>query len=42
MNSGTNVAKEASDIVLIDDNFASIITAVRWGRNIYTNVRKFL
>jgi len=42
MNTGTNVAKEASDIVLIDDNFASIITAVRWGRNIYTNVRKFL
>lgn len=42
MNSGTNVAKEASDIVLIDDNFASIITAVRWGRNIYNNVRKFL
>jgi len=42
MNSGTNVAKEASDIVLIDDNFASIITAVKWGRNIYSNVRKFL
>ena len=42
MNSGTNVAKEASDIVLIDDNFASIITAVRWGRSIYDNVRKFL
>jgi P-type Ca2+ transporter type 2B len=42
MNSGTNVAKEASDIILIDDNFASIITAVKWGRNIYTNVRKFL
>lgn len=42
MNSGTNVAREASDIVLIDDNFASIITAIKWGRNIYTNVRKFL
>ena len=39
---GTEVAKEASDIILLDDNFASIITAVRWGRNIYTNVRKFL
>jgi magnesium-transporting ATPase (P-type) len=36
------VAKEASDIILLDDNFASIITAVKWGRNIYTNVRKFL
>ena len=39
---GTEVAKEASDIILLDDNFASIVTAVRWGRNIYTNVRKFL
>ena len=39
---GTEVAKEASDIILLDDNFASIITAVRWGRNIYSNVRKFL
>jgi len=39
---GTEVAKEASDIVLLDDNFASIIVAILWGRNIYTNVRKFL
>lgn len=39
---GTEVAKEASDIILLDDNFASILTAVKWGRNIYTNVRKFL
>lgn len=39
---GTEVAKEASDIVLLDDNFASIITAIKWGRNIFTNVRKFL
>jgi P-type E1-E2 ATPase len=39
---GTEVAKEASDIILLDDNFASIITAVRWGRTIYINVRKFL
>lgn len=39
---GTEVAKEASDIILLDDNFASIVTAVMWGRNIYTNVRKFL
>ena len=35
----TKVAKEASDIILLDDNFASIITAVKWGRNIYENVR---
>ena len=40
--SGTEVAKEASDIILLDDNFASIVTAVRWGRSIYMNVRKFL
>jgi len=39
---GTEVAKEASDIVLLDDNFSSIITAIKWGRNIFTNVRKFL
>ncbi len=39
---GTEVSKEASDIVLLDDNFASIVIAVKWGRNIYVNVRKFL
>jgi len=39
---GTEVAKDASDIILLDDNFASIVTAIKWGRNIYTNVRKFL
>jgi P-type E1-E2 ATPase len=40
--SGTEVAKEAADIILLDDNFASIVTAIKWGRNIYSNVRKFL
>jgi len=40
--SGTDVAKEAADIILLDDNFASIVTAVKWGRNIFTCVRKFL
>jgi len=40
--SGTDVAKEASEIVLLDDNFTSMVTAVKWGRNIYANVRKFL
>jgi Ca2+ transporting ATPase len=39
---GTDVAKEASDIILTDDNFTSIITAVKWGRNIYDCIRKFL
>jgi Ca2+ transporting ATPase len=39
---GTDVAKEAADIILLDDNFASIIVAVKWGRNIYDCIRKFL
>jgi len=39
---GTDIAKIASDIVLLDDNFASIITAVKWGRNIYDSIRKFI
>eukprot|EP00741_Cyanophora_paradoxa_P023640 tig00021608_g22834.t1 len=39
---GTEVAKEASDIVLLDDNFASIVTALSWGRNVYDSIRKFI
>eukprot|EP01108_Squamamoeba_japonica_P003992 TRINITY_DN3184_c0_g1_i1.p1 TRINITY_DN3184_c0_g1~~TRINITY_DN3184_c0_g1_i1.p1 ORF type:complete len:802 (+),score=488.83 TRINITY_DN3184_c0_g1_i1:172-2406(+) len=39
---GTEVAKEASDIVLLDDNFASIVVAILWGRNVFASVRKFL
>jgi len=39
---GTEVAKEASGIIILDDNFKSIITAVKWGRNIFDCVRKFL
>ena len=39
---GTDVAKKACDIVLTDDNFCSVLTAVKYGRNIYDNVRKFL
>ena len=39
---GTEVAKEASDIILMDDNFASIVRAVVWGRTIYDSVCKFL
>jgi len=40
--SGTDVAKEASDIVLLDDNFTSIVAAIMWGRNVYDSIRKFL
>ncbi|MDR3182733.1 MAG: calcium-translocating P-type ATPase, PMCA-type [Planctomycetaceae bacterium] len=39
---GTEVAKEASDIVLIDDNFKSIVTGIWWGRTLYQNIQKFL
>ncbi|XP_046853514.1 plasma membrane calcium-transporting ATPase 1-like [Xenia sp. Carnegie-2017] len=39
---GTDVAKEASDIILTDDNFTSIVKAVKWGRNVYDSISKFL
>ena len=42
MGSGTDVSKSASDIILTDDNFASIVTAVAEGRRVYDNIRKVL
>ena len=42
MGSGTSVAKEASDIILLDDSFASIVNAVRWGRSLYLNIQRFI
>lgn len=39
---GTEVAKEAAGIILLDDNFRSIVTAMKWGRNIFDSIRKFL
>lgn len=39
---GTSVAKEASDIVLLDDSFTSITRAVKWGRSLYRNIQKFI
>lgn len=40
--SGTDVAKEAADIVLLDDSFASIVRAVKWGRSLYANIQRFI
>ena len=39
---GTEIAKSAADILIMDDNFASIVKAVKWGRNIYQSIQKFL
>ena len=39
---GTDIAKNASDIILLDDSFSSIITAMKYGRNVYDCIRKFL
>ena len=42
LGSGTSVAKQASDITLIDDSFRSIVKAVMWGRSLYKNIQRFL
>ena len=42
MGTGTSVAKEASDITLLDDSFRSIGTAVMWGRSLYKNIQRFI
>ena len=41
MFAGTDMAKEASDIIIIDNNFTSILTAIIYGRNIYDNIVNF-
>ena len=42
LGSGTSVAKQASDITLIDDSFGSIVQAVMWGRSLYKNIQRFI
>ena len=42
LGSGTNVAKNASDITLVDDSFRSIVQAVMWGRSLYKNIQRFI
>ncbi|XP_058084767.1 LOW QUALITY PROTEIN: calcium-transporting ATPase 12, plasma membrane-type-like [Magnolia sinica] len=39
---GTEVAKESSDIVILDDNFTSVVPVLQWGRCIYSNIQKFI
>ncbi|WP_017303918.1 calcium-translocating P-type ATPase, PMCA-type [Spirulina subsalsa] len=42
MGSGTAIAKEASDIILLDDSFQSIVNAIIWGRSLYENIQRFI
>jgi P-type E1-E2 ATPase len=42
MGSGVSAARLESDLVLLDDNFAATIDAIKWGRNIFINVSRFL
>ncbi|GAX83649.1 hypothetical protein CEUSTIGMA_g11073.t1 [Chlamydomonas eustigma] len=42
MNSGTSIAKDASDILLMDDSFTSVVSTVKWGRNVFASITKFL
>lgn len=42
MGSGCCIAKDAADMVLLDDNFENTMNAVMWGRNIFANVKKFI
>jgi Ca2+-transporting ATPase len=42
MNNGTDVAKEAADVVLLDNSFPSIVTGIKWGRSLYKNIQHFI
>ncbi|KAL8160727.1 hypothetical protein V2J09_002264 [Rumex salicifolius] len=39
---GTEVAKESADVIILDDNFSTIVTVARWGRSVYINIQKFV
>ncbi|XXG56884.1 hypothetical protein AAC387_Pa03g4191 [Persea americana] len=39
---GTEVAKESADVIILDDNFSTIVTAAKWGRSVYINIQKFV
>ena len=39
---GFQVAKESADVVILDDNFATIVVVAKWGRSVYTNIQKFV
>ncbi|CAB4266206.1 unnamed protein product [Prunus armeniaca] len=40
--SGTEVAKESADVIILDDNFSTIVTVAKWGRSVYLNIQKFV
>ncbi|XP_051149035.1 putative calcium-transporting ATPase 11, plasma membrane-type [Andrographis paniculata] len=40
--SGTEVAKESADVIVLDDNFSTIVTVAKWGRSVYINIQKFV
>ncbi|KAA8531573.1 hypothetical protein F0562_006282 [Nyssa sinensis] len=39
---GTEVAKESADVIILDDNFSTIVTVAKWGRSVYVNIQKFV
>ncbi|KAK4262400.1 hypothetical protein QN277_027965 [Acacia crassicarpa] len=39
---GTEVAKESADVIIMDDNFSTIVTVAKWGRSVYINIQKFV
>jgi Ca2+-transporting ATPase len=39
---GTEVAKESADVVILDDNFSTIVNVAKWGRSVYANIQKFV